>query len=77
MVVAQLVEHWTENPSVAGSIPADHTVRNYGGVAQMVAKRVERWFETPEVGGSSPLCPTKQRHFLCCLRSLTYCDLAL
>jgi hypothetical protein len=25
-VVAQLVEQWTENPCVAGSIPADTTV---------------------------------------------------
>ena len=48
---AQLVEQWTENPCVAGSIPALGTKTKYAIVAQLVEYNLAK----VGVAGSSPV----------------------
>ena len=59
--IAQLVEQWTENPCVPGSIPGGTTsfffeYTNKGTIAQLV----EQWTENPCVPGSIPGGTTKK-----------------
>ena len=53
--VAQLVEQWTENPRVAGSIPAGGT--KYADVAHLV----ERHLAKVEVASSSLVIRSRKR----------------
>ena len=52
--IAQLVEQWTENPRVAGSIPALGTFVIY--VYGILAQLVEHLTFNQVVGGSNPPC---------------------
>ena len=54
--IAQLVEQWTENPRVAGSIPALGTFVIY--VYGILAQLVEHLTFNQVVGGSNPPCLT-------------------
>ena len=53
--VAQLVERWTENPSVSGSIPLFGT----SILSAYVAQLEEHWPSKPCVTGSSPVVGTR------------------
>ena len=61
--IAQLVEQWTENPRVAGSIPAlgIFIIYVYGILAQLV----EHLTFNQVVGGSNPPCLSIGMNFYC------------
>ena len=64
--VAQLVEQWTENPRVAGSIPAGGT--KYADVAHLV----ERHLAKVEVASSSLVIRSNKKH-LCQQTKVLFC----
>ena len=53
ILVAQLVEHSTDNRNVTGSNPVGNTKNGY------IAQLVEQALHMGEVGGSNPPIPTK------------------
>ena len=53
--IAQLVEQWTENPCVAGSIPALGTAKCKTNKYAIVAQLVEYNLAKVGVAGSSPV----------------------
>ena len=59
--VAQLVEQWTENPRVVGSIPTGGTMVPFGNRDAGVAHPVERHLAKVEVASSSLVTRSKKR----------------